>query len=159
MKKLKNELTPKQKQLQVRKRLLIAFRRFVSLKSGGSCVRQYLDLNAIELRNYFESKWLPGMTWDNYKSFWVVDHLVGLCHFNAFDDKEMSLCWSHVNLLPVYLYDNLVKTYHPETADRIFAKRPQSHAVKQLRLKLREVILKFEVYYQPGEPVRRLNVA
>ena len=148
MKSTLRPLTPKQKQLQVRKRLLISFRRFLSLRGTGGAVYPYLDMNALELRASIESKWLLGMSWDNYGTFWVVDHVVGLAFFDVFNENDMKLCWSYHNLNPSYYIDNHLKGHNPETAEKLLSTMYQSVTVRALREKIKETAKFFQPYYQ-----------
>lgn len=85
---------------------LIEFRRFVSLNGGGNRLRNYIGLNALELREWLESKWQDGMNWGNYGSLWVVDHIVPFRFFDLKNEEQLSICWNYKNLMPLYLKDN-----------------------------------------------------
>ena len=148
MKSTLRPLTPKQKQLQVRKKLLISFRRYLSLNGSGVAVSRYMDMNAFELREYVESKWLSGMTWGNYGTVWVVDHVVGLAFFDVFDKNDMELCWSYHNLSPSYYIDNQIKGHNPETAEKLLSSMYQSAIVKSLRGKIEKAAKMFQPYYE-----------
>lgn len=148
MNKKKKFLTPKQKQLAIRVRHLVNFRRYLSLKSTAGSLEDHLDMNAFELRAYLESLWLPNMNWENYGSVWCVDHIVGLKYFDSTALKEMRLCWSHHNLMPAYLGDNHCKGYSPEVSERMLLKLPQTPTVQRLLEKARGHIAEFEIYYE-----------
>jgi len=51
------------------------------------------------------------MNWNNYGSYWHVDHIkpVALFNFNAPDDKEFKECWSLENLRPLEKIENIKK--------------------------------------------------
>lgn len=142
--------TPKQQQIDIKKRHLISFRRWLSLEGNGDAIRDFVDLNAFELREYIESLWLEGMNWENYRSFWVIDHIVALKYFNALDIKEMKLCWNHYNLHPTYTSDNHAKGYNPETSKKLLLSMPQTPSVKMLIEKVDTVVDIFEPYYNRG---------
>lgn len=142
-------LTPKQKQLALRKRHLASFRNFLSLKGTGSAIDDFLDMNVWELRNYIQSMWLPMMKWGNYGEVWCVDHIIGLKYFDAFSRKEMQLCWNHYNLIPAYLGDNHAKGYAPEISEKMLLLLPPTEiTVQRLLAKARKHILEFNVYYE-----------
>jgi hypothetical protein len=63
-----------------------------------------------ELTNHLESKFVDGMTWDNYGE-WHVDHKKPIASFNftSVDDHEFKLCWCLDNLQPLWEVDNLSK--------------------------------------------------
>ena len=64
------------------------------------------DLNA-HIEKQFDEK----MTWDNYGSYWHLDHIVPKTRFNfeSSDDREFKLCWSLENLQPLEAIENIKK--------------------------------------------------
>lgn len=63
-----------------------------------------------ELMNHLESKFQPGMSWDNYGK-WEVDHCVPDCAFEYTSIKDQSFqdCWALSNLQPLWAKDNKIK--------------------------------------------------
>lgn len=67
-----------------------------------------------EFKTYIESKFLPGMTWDNYglgDSRWHLDHIRPCCDFNLLDAEEQRKCFHYTNVQPLWQKDNLKKGY------------------------------------------------
>lgn len=67
-----------------------------------------------ELREHLESKFMPGMTWDNYgkgKDRWNIDHKIpkSSFHFTSIEDPEFKKCWGLENLQPMWEPENLKK--------------------------------------------------
>lgn len=147
MKKQKKFLTPKQKQLSVRKRQLISFRRWLALDGNGDAIYDYVDLGVFEMRKYIESHWLDGMNWENYKQVWCVDHIIGLQQFDVFDRRDMKLCWNHYNLQPAWMWDNHAKGYAPEIAEKMLKSLPQTVWVQRLLEKVSKTSDQFFKYY------------
>jgi len=64
-----------------------------------------------EARKYIESKWLPGMSWDNYGKFgWHMDHIIPCSFFDLTDLTEQYVCFRWQNLQPLWANDNLKKS-------------------------------------------------
>lgn len=91
----------------LRKRLNDALRN--NYKSG-SAVRD-LGCTIDELKSYLESKFLPGMTWDNWTiDGWHIDHIKPLASFDLTDRKQLLEACHYTNLQPLWASDNLTKS-------------------------------------------------
>lgn len=61
-----------------------------------------------ELKNYLESKFIKGMSWDNYGFYgWHVDHIIPLS--SAKTEEEIYKLCHFSNLQPLWCTDNLKK--------------------------------------------------
>lgn len=60
--------------------------------------------------SYIESKFLLGMSWDNYGSnTWNIDHYIPYAFFNFDDPIERRICWNYRNLQPLWHVHNSLK--------------------------------------------------
>jgi hypothetical protein len=62
-----------------------------------------------DLRRHLEAKFSPAMTWDNYGTYWHVDHVRPISSFNHADPRDVSVCWHYTNLQPLEAFANLSK--------------------------------------------------
>lgn len=62
-----------------------------------------------ELQKLLESKFLPGMTWENYGTQWHVDHVRPLSSFNLMDPTQRAQANHFSNLQPLWAKDNIAK--------------------------------------------------
>lgn len=70
-----------------------------------------LDLigcSAKQLKEYIESKFLYGMSWENYGE-WHIDHIIPCTSFNLNEESEQRRCFHYSNLQPLWAKDNLRK--------------------------------------------------
>lgn len=102
-------MSNQQEKDRAKKRMQLDFRRFITFKGTGKSTRVYLGAEIIEIREWIQSNWLPGMTWENYGQLWVVDHIVPIRMFDVFSQEDMKLCWHYKNLMPLPKDDNLKK--------------------------------------------------
>lgn len=91
--------------LSLRSRLNKAIKR---QQKAGSFVKD-LGCSIEELKQYLQSKFQPGMTWENYGK-WHIDHIRPLSSFNLEDRKEFILACNYNNLQPLWAKDNLRKS-------------------------------------------------
>lgn len=86
---------------------------WTSLKSM-KCNKSWKNLvgyTLTELMEHLESKFQPGMTWDNYGE-WHIDHIIPKSSFNitSIDCDDFKKCWCLENLQPLWAKDNIKKS-------------------------------------------------
>lgn len=67
-----------------------------------------------ELMRHLEKQFDNKMSWDNYGSYWAVDHVKprGLFNYTAPDDLVFKQCWALKNLQPLEKIENIKKRNH-----------------------------------------------
>lgn len=68
--------------------------------------RHWEDLvpyNLQQVKEHLESQFTPEMSWDNYGTYWEIDHIIpqNLFHIETENDKDFQICWSLANLRPL----------------------------------------------------------
>mgnify|MGYP001580244573 CR=1 FL=1 len=83
-----------------------------SLKDGsksGSAIRD-LGCTIPELKTYLESKFQPGMSWENHGFYgWHIDHAMPLDKFDLTDREQFLKACHYTNVQPLWWRENLVK--------------------------------------------------
>ena len=75
-------------------------------ESRGKRTKDIVGLDKVEFKLYIQSKFVEGMSWDNYGK-WHLDHIKPLCQ--AKDNEEALLLNHYTNLQPLWAEDNLRK--------------------------------------------------
>ena len=79
-------------------------------QKAGSAMKD-LGCSIEELKSYLESKFQPGMTWDNWSlDGWHIDHIKPLASFDLTDRKQLLEACHYTNLQPLWAKDNLSKS-------------------------------------------------
>jgi hypothetical protein len=62
-----------------------------------------------DAKAYLESKFLRGMSWDNYGEKWHIDHIIPICEFDLSEKSEARRANNILNLRPIWAEENLSK--------------------------------------------------
>ena len=83
-------------------------------KKLGISWTNLVDYKMEDLVRHFELKFDRNMNWDNYGSYWCIDHIKpkSLFKYESADQKEFKDCWSLDNLQPLEKKENIVKSNH-----------------------------------------------
>ena len=72
--------------------------------------QELLGCTILELKNYLETRFKPGMSWENYgRSGWHIDHIIPCASFDLTDQQQQKKCFHYTNLQPLWAYENLSK--------------------------------------------------
>lgn len=71
--------------------------------------RQLLGCSTKELSKYLESKFTPEMSWENYGSYWHIDHIIPLSYFDMTKLEDQKQCCNYKNLQPLTAIENMKK--------------------------------------------------
>lgn len=81
---------------------------------------QLLGCSIKNLKQYLESQFQPGMTWNNHtKGGWHIDHIIPCSHFDLTKEDQQKKCFHYSNLQPLWEIDNLKKGNRTKTMEAI----------------------------------------
>lgn len=93
--------------LALRSRVGVALSRQNAQKSNRTL--KLVGCTTSELMAYLESKFSPGMSWEN-RGEWHIDHIVPLAAFDLSDIDQQHKAFHFTNLQPLWATDNLRKS-------------------------------------------------
>lgn len=94
-------------------RALKGERKFYSFMQSVGC-------NAEQLKSYLESKFQPGMTWENYGNRgWHIDHIIPISKFDLTKEEEFNRAVHYTNLQPLWWNQNIKKSNKLANADLV----------------------------------------
>jgi hypothetical protein len=86
---------------------------FILKNRGAKKVDHTITILGCSIRDFIrhiESKFLTGMTWDNYgKMGWHIDHIKPCATFDLTRPEDQRICFNYRNLQPLWGIDNLRK--------------------------------------------------
>jgi len=74
---------------------------------------QLLGCTSVQFRDHLQSQFTPEMNWENYGSFWCVDHISPLSAFDLTKPHQQRLAFHYSNCRPLGKLENNLK------ADRV----------------------------------------
>lgn len=72
--------------------------------------KEILGCSIEAFRDYLETKFRDGMTWENYGSYWHIDHIKPCSAFNLALKEEQEKCFHYINLQPLTVEENHSKS-------------------------------------------------
>lgn len=92
----------------LRGRICIAIRAVDGAKKCDKTM-QMLGCSINDFRIYIESRFEPGMTWDNYGKVWHVDHIMPCAIFDLTKPEHQRRCFHFSNMQPLFVSENMKK--------------------------------------------------
>ena len=95
-------LTKQNKSLNYRIKKTLAWRlRHILVKTNITTTMDYIGCNIQYVREWLEYNFTNEMNWDNYDTFWSIDHVIPVCKFDLTIEDEKFKCCNWSNLIPV----------------------------------------------------------
>lgn len=81
------------------------------IKKNGTKTVEFVGCTIDYLKQYLESKFIEGMTWDNYgRNGWHIDHIIPCASFDLTKLEQQKTCFHYSNLQPLWEADNIRKS-------------------------------------------------
>jgi hypothetical protein len=100
------------KQNRMRRNFRTRLNSYVRVKGARKfCgMQELLGCSKAEFIKYIEDQFDDKMSWDNYGSYWHIDHIMPCFTFNFLQEDQVRECWHHTNLRPLSAKENLARS-------------------------------------------------
>ena len=96
--------------LRLRKGIISAIRKTLYKQGKRSDVRSFekLPYDLKQVTEHFEGQFDEHMTWENYGSYWQIDHIYPQSRllYDSYDHENFQKCWALSNLRPLEASEN-----------------------------------------------------
>lgn len=92
---------------QISSRLAKTLKKIHKTKSKSTL--KYINSTLDYVKKWLEFCFANEMTIENHGQLWHIDHVIPVAKFNFNDDKDIELCFSWFNLMPLLKEENLIK--------------------------------------------------
>jgi len=79
---------------------------YSNIKKGKINKIKYLGCNIDDYKIYIESLFTPEMNWDNYGSYWEIDHIKQLFSFDFSQEENIYIAFNYKNTRPLTIFEN-----------------------------------------------------
>jgi len=94
---------------KIKDRLRARVNKCVKFGYKGAKTMDLIGCSVEYLMAYLESKFKPGMSWENYGSYWHIDHIRPCASFDLTDKEQQKICFHYTNLQPLEAIKNIKK--------------------------------------------------
>jgi hypothetical protein len=93
----------------ISERIRSRVRNVLNGKVKSKSTLELLGCTIEQVKERLESKFRDGMSWQNYGSYWHIDHIRPCASFNLENEEEQKKCFHYYNLQPLTAKENLIK--------------------------------------------------
>jgi len=84
-------------------------RKYVKSENKSGTTKQLIGCSIAELKQHLEKQFDDKMSWENYGSYWHVDHIIPCASFDLTDPEQQKECFHYTNLQPLEAIENKKK--------------------------------------------------
>lgn len=96
-------------EFKIQDNLRSRFRNAVKKQYRNTKVTELIGCSVEFLRQYLEWQFDENMSWDNYGTYWHIDHIRPCASFDLTDPEQQKECFDFTNLQPLPAIDNMKK--------------------------------------------------
>lgn len=73
----------------------------ILVRKEGHHFIDFLGCQLEFFKDWLQFNMSPDMSWENYGSYWHIDHIIPCNYYDATDTQQVRLCWNWCNLAPL----------------------------------------------------------
>ncbi len=105
----------KDKIFAIRKNISRCIRKMLTENKGSKnnfSLIKYLPYSILQLKDHLEFQFKQSMTWENYGSYWNIDHIYpqSKLPYDSMEHPNFIKCWDLSNLRPLEVEENRLKS-------------------------------------------------
>jgi hypothetical protein len=81
----------------------------LALKNKSNSSKELLGCSIEDYILYLEKHFNQNMTWENYGTYWEIDHIQPISSFDLTQEKEVKKCFNYKNTIPLSINENRKK--------------------------------------------------
>ena len=107
---------------RIHQSMSVSIRRSLKSNKNGRKWEKLVGYTKEKVMKHLEKQFDSKMNWDNYCSYWEIDHIKpqSLFNFTSYNDKEFKECWALSNLQPLEATENHQKGNRWEPKNEIY---------------------------------------
>jgi hypothetical protein len=78
----------------------------LALEQKSECTKDLLGCSIDDFIKHLQSLWREGMNWENYGSYWSIDHIQPCSSFDLTDPEQQKACFHYTNCQPLTVSEN-----------------------------------------------------
>jgi hypothetical protein len=86
-----------------------SIRTAIKAQKAGRKWGELVGYTITDLMQHLEAQFTSEMNWENYGSYWHVDHIKPQSWFDQLDPAQFKICWALENLQPLEAIENIRK--------------------------------------------------
>jgi hypothetical protein len=82
---------------------------FMKGEKNGQKTEILIGQKMKEIKEHIEKQFNENMSWDNYGTYFHIDHIIPISLYDFTDKEQIKKCWNKRNLRPLSIKENLIK--------------------------------------------------
>lgn len=92
----------------------------LAIRNKSESTKDLLGCSLDEFKAHLQAQFTPEMNWENYGSYWSIDHIIPCAAFDLTDPEQQKKCFHWTNCQPLTKSQNSIKSGKTLPGSRVF---------------------------------------